>query len=248
MVLDFVSLVPAGDDPMAQVVIAKAAPDTTMEDDMGDMISKDDLAPEVVEYIEGLETEVEDLTKSATEKDETITTLTTERDEAVAKNATVSKSAEDQRTEMLEKADPALRAFIEKQEADLKEASDIAKAERDARLNREFISKAEAMPMLQDGDKAEFAGLLRRMSDALGAEDAGKVEKMLTAANEQIAKGNLFSEFGTGGGETTVSKSVTTAAQEIMKANPGMTLEQAQSEVYATNPDLLAQAMTNTEG
>lgn len=248
MVLDFVSLVPAGDDPMAQVVISKAAsgPDPK-EHDMGDAISKDDLDPEVVEYIEGLEGEVTDLTKTADEKDATIVALTAERDEAVAKSATVSKSAEDQRSELLEKADPALRAFIEKQEKDMAEATSIAKAERDARLDREYLSKAESMPMVAE-DKSSFGSLLRRMADALDPKDMAEVEKHFVAANTQITKGNLFTEFGMGGAETTISKSVTSAAQELIKADPTLTMEQAQAKVYETNPDLLAQAMTNQEG
>jgi hypothetical protein len=68
---------------------------------------------------------------------------------------------------------------------------------------------------------------------------------VLKAANEQIAKGNLFTTFGTGGGETTISKSVRAAAEEIRKANPALTIEQAEAQVYATQPELFQMAMTN---
>lgn len=246
MVLDFVSLVPAGDDPMAQVVISKAAPDHQQEDDMGDTISKDDLAPEVVAYIEGLEAEVEDLSKSVDDLTTEKTTLT----EALKKaedEGTIVKSEEEQRKALLEKADPAVRALIEKAEKDAEEAAKIAKAERDARLDREFISKAEAMPMLSE-DKTALGGLLRRISEALTTEDAEAVTKVLTAANAQIEKGNLFTEFGSGGAPTTVSKSVESAAEELRKQDPTLTIEQAQAKVYETNPDLLAEAMTGQEG
>lgn len=246
MVLDFVSLVPAGDNPEARVVISKAAPDTTMEDDMGDLISKDDLDPQVVAYIEGLEDEVDSLTKSVEETTEALTTAQDALKKA-EENGLIVKSEEEQRTALLEKADPAVRALIEKAEKDAEEAAQIAKAERDARLQREYLSKAEQMPML--GEKREdFAGLLRRMADALTPEDSAEVEKILRVANEHITKSNLFTEIGTGGAQSTISKSAEAAAAEIKKAHPEYTDEMALAKAYETNPDLLAEAMTEMEG
>jgi chromosome segregation ATPase len=248
MVLDFVSLVPAGDDPLAQVVISKAAPDTITGGTV-DPISKDDLDPEVVTYIDGLETEVTDLTKSVEDLTAEKDALTTEKTEVEKRlkeaedNGLIVKSEDEQRAALIAKADPAVRALIEKAEQSAKEASEIAKAERDARLDREFISKAESMPMLAE-DKTEFGTLLRKAHEALGDEDFGKFEQVLKTANEQIAKGNLFSEFGHGGGETTISKSVEAAAAEITKAEPTLTREQAIAKAYEANPALLAADMT----
>lgn len=256
MELDFVSLVAAGDDPLAQVVIAKTdknaehgRPSSTLpsnddpEDRMGE-INKADLAPEVVAYIEGLESEVdllsEQVEKSESEleaKDGQITDLTTR----LSKSAPVDQEAA--RKEMLEKADPALRAYLVEQDQKVAKAEEIAKAEREARLTREFISKAESLPMITE-DKAALATLLRSIHDALKPEESAAVEKMLAAANEQIAKGNLFSTFGTGGGDTTVSKSVEAKAEEIRKADPSLTREQAIAKAYNDDPDLFAQAMT----
>lgn len=243
MSLDFVSLVPAGDDPMAQVVIAKADPDTTIrnpqEGNMGDeKIAKDDLAPEVVAYIDALESEVDDLSKSVED-------LTAERDE-LAKAAAptgIVKSEEDQRKEMLEKADPAIRALIEKQEKDLEEVRKAAEAERNARLDREYISKAETLPMI-NSDKATLGGLLRRVTESVSKEDAEALETILRAANEQITKSNLFTEVGRGGADTVVSKSVEAKAEELRKADPSLTAEQAQAKVYEMYPDLLQQALS----
>lgn len=87
MEFDFVSLVLAGDDPMARVVIAKAEPHKSgdagppastlpiskndlLEDQMPQSISKDGLAPEVVTYIDGLEAE-NDVLAAQVEKSET---------------------------------------------------------------------------------------------------------------------------------------------------------------------------------
>lgn len=289
MSLDFVSLVAAGDDPGAQVVLAKADPvvknhgkctrkgcdkgamngatkceahhdksgvykstekDTTSstlplsnlqeENPMPD-IKKDDLDPEVLAYVEGLETEVTTLAAQVEKAEKDLT----EKDERIAKMQPTDPDAAHK--EMLSKADPALRAFIEKSEADVKAANEIAKAERDARLDREFISKAETLPMIST-DKSALGGLLRRISDALSVEDAATVEKTLRAANEQIAKGNLFASLGQSGQETTISKSVEAKADEIRKAEPTLTRDQAIAKAYDENPDLLQQAMTGQEG
>lgn len=252
--LDFVSLVASGDDPMAQVVIAKTAPATnksTEKDDssstlpitdlpeeinMGD-IKKDDLDPEVLAYVEGLETEVTTLAAQVEKAEADLT----EKDALLAKSAPIDTDAAEKA--MLEKADPALRSLILKQQAEVKEAKEIAKAERDQRLDREFVSKAEALPMLTE-DKATLAGVLRRASEALSPEDSVVLDTVLKSANEAISKGNLFASFGAGGSVTTVSKSVDAAAGEIRKAHPDWTTEQCEAEAYRTNPALLAQAMT----
>lgn len=270
MELDFVSLVAAGDDPLAKVVIAKAAPpekrgtqrsdastlastDPT-EENMG-TINKSDLDPEVVAYIDGLETENDTLSAQVEKaegdlaaKDAEIADLKDTLSKSTPKDA---ESEEEITKSLLAKADPAIRALIEKQQADLKRTEDIAKAEREARLEKEFISKAEAMPMLsadtgeEDGTKA-FAGLLRRAADALSPADNAALEKMLKAANEQIAKGNLFGTFGRDGAETTISKSVKAHVEEIVKANPSITREQAEVMVYEQHPEL-AEAALNGE-
>lgn len=285
MSLDFVSLVAAGDDPEAQVVLAKADPegadlyvqgpiktcadcqsrkkkceahqvnkstekgspsstlpdsDLQEENPMGD-IKKDDLDPEVLAYVEGLETEVTTLSAQVEKAEQDLQ----EKDDRIAKMQPTDPEAAEK--EMLAKADPALRSLIEKQQAQVAQAQEIAKAERDARLEREFLAKAETMPMIAE-DKAALGGLLRRISEALSAEDSAAVEKVLKSANEAISKSNIFKEFGTGGGETTISKSVEAKAEEIRKADPSLTFEQAVAKAYDENPDLLQQAMTGQEG
>lgn len=255
MALDFVSLVPAGDDGLAQVVISKTAPDDDHQEELmgteDKTISKDDLDPEVVEYIDSLEEEVETLSKQVEKSEQDLTAKDEElaaKDEQIAKMRPADEEAEDEISKaLLEKADPAVKALIEKQQADLKRVEEVAKAERDARLEREFISKAESMPMLNT-DKTALGGLLRRISDALSDEDAAEVEKILKAANAQITESNIFKSFGVGGADTTVSANVEAKAEEIRKANPDLTKEQAIAKAYEEDPALLREAMTNKEG
>lgn len=249
MDLDFVSLVPAGDDPMASVMIAKAAPDDNdqLEDRMNP-ISKDGLDPEVATYITALEAEndvlAEQVAKSEEDEKAHAEALAA-KDEQIAKMVPATDEAADEISKsVLAKADPAVRALIEKQQADLAEVRKQADEERDARISKEFVSKAETFPMLGD-DKVALGGLLRRISEALSPEENAEIDKVLKSANEAIAQGNLFESFGSGGAITTVSQSTEAAAAEIIKAEPTLTKEQAIAKAYATNPALLTEAMTN---
>lgn len=293
MEFDFVSLVPAGDDGLAQVVLAKTAgsdehgmcvvcgkkhkgknyvhksaddtdtshtirDNTSMEERMTATPDLAGLDPEVREYIEGLEADNTELTEAVTKaeaenvsKDTEITELRDTLSKSAPKDA---ESQEEITKALLAKADPAVRALIEKTQADLAKSDAIAKAEREIRLGREFLSKAEAMPMLaaeptEEGvsGKQAMASLLRRAADALAPDDFASLEKVLKTANTQITKGNLFSTLGSGGGETTISKSVTAMAGELRKQNPALTQEQAEAEVYSQNPDLYDQVL-NGEG
>lgn len=213
-------------------------------------INKSDLAPEVVEYIDSLEAEVDALSADVEKAEAEVI----EKDAVIADlQGTLEKSApkdEDSEAEILKanlaKMDPAVRSIVEKQMRETAEAKEIAKAEREQRLEREFISKAESLPMLAE-DKKDLAGLLRQVADALPQESVEKFETILKAANEQIAKGNLFSTFGKSGAETTVSKSLDGKAAEIRKANPDLTPDQALAQAYEENPDLARQAMTGQE-
>lgn len=223
-----------------------ASEESMAENDNDQTINKDDLDPEVVAYIEGLEDTVDELTEKVTKSDEKVaateakvTELQGQIEKMVPKDD--DADAEIQKS-LLEKADPALRALIEKSQKEAEEATSIAKAEREQRLQKEFISKAESLPMISE-KKDDLATVLRKAYD-LGGEEYGKqVESLLTAANTQIAKGNLFSIRGSGGGQTTVTASVESAVAEIMKGDPSLTKEQAEVRAYETNPALFDEAL-----
>ena len=238
MVLDFVSLVPAGDDPLAKVVIAKADPTgIEQENNMADEISKSDLAPEVVAYIEGLETEVDTLNDQVAKSESDIEELSAR----LSKHAPDDDSTSAISKEALAAMEPSGRSVVEKQQAELAAVTEIAKAEREARIEREFVEKAAALPML--GDAKVLAPLLRSISEALTAEDGAEVTKMLVAANAQIAESNIFKSFGTSGAVTTTA-SEDAAVIAILKAEPTLSREQALAKAYETNPALLIDAMT----
>ena len=233
MEFDFISLVASGDDPEARVVITKNDPDAVndKEKDMGDIINKDDLPKEVKDYIGMLEAE---LAAADTEN--------SALSEQLSKSIPADADAEAELVRaQLAKADPAVRALIEKQQAELDKVTEIAKAEREERLTREYIAKADQLPML--GERAKLPTILRKADELLPAEDAETLRTILKAANAQIRESNLFTSFGVGGGETTTGQSVEAAARELLKSEPALTLDQAKAKVYDLHPEMLAQAL-----
>jgi chromosome segregation ATPase len=126
---------------------------------------------------------------------------------------------------------PEVRAMIEKAERDAEqtrkeadEAKKIAKAERDQRIEREFISKAETEFANMPGDKTELGQLLKTASEKLGKADYDMLEQRLRAADEQIKTGDLFKQFGQDGEHQPSSAEDTIArnAAELRKADPSL--------------------------
>lgn len=258
--LDLISLVPAGDDGMARVVLAKAAPDKNPTDGDGrstipaktsheesdmapktddDVISKDELPPEVVAYIEALEDELDAVSKdddTPTEPEPSGAPDEEDEEEEDEEDSTDVEKA-------LAKADPAVRAVIEKMQKQserdrkrIEKAEKAAEAERTERRRRDFVTKAEQLPMIST-NKDELGELLRRVDD-LDPKTAEKIETLFKAANEQIRKSNLFTEVGKTGGAISIGESVDKAAKEIMGKDPKLTYEQAVAKAYDENPAL----------
>lgn len=240
--LDEVSLVPAGDDPEAEVVLSKSDPDktqsvgtgvrtlapiTTKENTVA-AINKSDLDPEVVQYIESLEAALDEVAEAET----------LGADDLNAALAEIEDGAVDA---VLAKADPAIKALVSKAVEAAEErataAEEIAKAERDERIKREFIEKAASFPALPV-ETPRLGEILKAVNEGLSEEDATEITRLLTAGNEAIAKS--FEETGTSH-VTSVSKSVDAAVQEIRKADPALSYEQAVARAYESNPDLYTQ-------
>ena len=243
MELDEISLVGSGDDPQAKVIISKAAPDkntsndgsgstlsltTDSEENMGTEISKDDLPPEVIEYIEDIEDALADaLGITGDDGDDDDNYAEDRSDELVG--AGVEKSAEE-----ILKSNPELAAIVKAAQDEASEAKAIAKAEQDKRLHGEMISKAAALPEIS-APTDELAEILKSLYAEV-PEVAPRVEQLLKAANTQLQNSALFEEIGKstrGEGDP-----VAAAAAEIRKEKPELTAEQAEAEAFRRNPEL----------
>lgn len=122
--------------------------------------------------------------------------------------------------EALEKAEKR----AEKLEKKAAEDAEIAKAERNLRLTREFVAKAQSEFPLVAGDASEFGPVLKRAAEMLSKEDYDLLEQRLVASNEQIHQGDLFKQAGDNrdGQRTDGLDEVARKAEELKKSDPNM--------------------------
>ena len=174
------------------------------------------------------------LAKAETERDEALA----KAEELAAKVAELEKADSETEVEEIDKAElpPAVVARLEKLEKAETEAADriekaekLAKAERDVRITREFVAKAETMGHVA-GDAEEFGKLLKAASESMSKEDFEYLEQRLNAANEQIAKGSLFEQMGSSdssGPADEGGQALALKAEEIRKADPSVSQYEA---------------------
>lgn len=256
MNLDEISTVWSGDDPEALIVISKADPNgqhmsnegtdvagtlpvntNPVEENMPpEMINKDDLPDDVVEYIEGLEEIAADklglfdLGDDHTDVSKNDPGDEDDDDDDVGDDVDSILKSNPVLAGIIKEAQDAATAAEKRAEA----AEAIAKAEQERRVEAEMIAKAESLSMITQ-DKSELAGLLGTLYKS-DPETASKVEQILKAADAQLREAGLFEEFGKSG--TGLNSEVEAAAAEIRKANPEMTPEQAAAAAYEANPSL----------
>ena len=165
----------------------------------------------------------------------------TERDELAAKveklEADLAKAPEPAPVEPtpIDKSelDPRVREALDKAEARAAEADEriekaesIAKAERDQRITKEFVAKAEQFAHVA-GDTSEFGRILKSASESLSKEDFDLLQERLAAANEQIDKGELFKQAGAAGDGQRGGPDIVNKATEVKKADPNLSQYEA---------------------
>lgn len=255
MDLDEISMVSRGDDPEADIVISKAAPEkstssgdhsatltgtrsvqtTEVHPDMADEfnIHKEDLpSDEWREYVEGLEEIAVDalgLSEDGEIEDDYDDDFEVWMEE---EPVLVGKSASE---EDIFKAHPELAERIAKAEQDAEEAIAKAEAEEDKRIHREMIDKAATMPHLGTGVE-EMADLLFDLEKS-DPDLADRVVKVFRSSSARLENADLFDEIGKSGegaGDSVLEGAVT----EIMKADGELTREQAIVKAMELNPSL----------
>jgi hypothetical protein len=157
----------------------------------------------------------------------------------------------------IEKADlpPGVKAALEKAEDDRKEAARkaeeaerIAKEERDTRLTKEFVAKAEGYKGLTV-EAEKFGPILKSVSEKLTKEEADELERVLKAADEQIVKGELFKEAGGHGpAPSDAFAEATQKAEELRKSDSSLTKEQALEKAFDGDPDLQSRYLAEMRG
>lgn len=218
-----VDRVEEGANSEAHIVLFKRRDDVTHEDAPQDSVKKENRSMSV--DVETLEPEVKAL----------LVEVEKARDEAVAKAAALeAEKAEFEKLaaepeDVLKGVPAEIRKRIEDAES---EVAELRKSER----RREFLAKASEFEAVGSAD--ELAPVLSEVAASVDAETYKTLERLLKAANAQIAEGKLFDEAGTAhAGERDALNSIDEKADALVKAK-SITKEQAITEVLAAEPGL----------
>lgn len=183
--------------------------------------------------LKGVSDEVKSAVKAAfTKQEEELANLRKQVEE-------LSKGDDEGKPDDINKADlpEPVRKRLEELEKQAKEAEEIAKAEREARVRAEIRKRAEGYANVGEVDKIAEAIY---KAQSVSAEFAEQLETLFKSAHERIEKGDLFKELGSGAGDSasTAWGKIEAAAAEIMKATPSMTRPQAIAKALEANPEL----------
>lgn len=179
---------------------------------------------------------------------------TTESDdpagETVNKGGTVAESTiqvpikkEDGSWDLSGVPDDARPFFVEMiEKADRTEAKLTAAEERlaqadDTLVTRDIVAKADEVRFVASPD--ELVPVLKAAKEKLDPETFGKLEAILTTANERIEKSELFTELGSRHGESSESAGdawakIEKAADDLVEKSDGISREAAIARVLDT--------------
>jgi len=184
-----------------------------------------EIPSEVYDYIEALESANAELVDQVSKMAEEI-----------------EASEEEAQAEIFKSADPRLVELVKGLEERASAAEAIAKAERDHRLEQEFITKAATLGNLSVKAQ-EFGVMMKGIADSLTTEQFDAIWNVLTSANANLAKSGLFAEFGK---STTTDNDgpmsiIEKAASAIRQSNPTMTREQSIAKAVEADSNLYNQ-------
>lgn len=145
----------------------------------------------------------------------------------------------EEETDILKSADPAIVEIVKAAEERAEAAEKIAKAERDYRIEQEFIAKAAEFGSLSV-EASTLGPVLKAAAEALDEEAFGVIIDALTAANETVGESDLFSEVGksTSFEGSASSDSIEKAAARLREEDSSLTHAQAISKAVELDPSL----------
>lgn len=136
-------------------------------------------------------------------------------------------------------SDPVKQQLI-KSEKRAREADKVAKQERDTRLEREHVAKAQTDYARLGKSADTIGGLLFRIEKSVSADDFKQVQELLKGADAQLKAADIFvvkGEDGDGGEEDAYGELKKVAA-EIRKADTTLTQAQAMVKAKEQRPEL----------
>jgi hypothetical protein len=221
---------PMGADPMG------GPPGLEQEQDQGGLAP---LPQEVVDYIRELEEQVQELAGGDTggqsdqnpfgKSEEFV-----EMPEAISLEELAKNLENEEQRELIFKA----LDLVAEAEDRAAQAEEIAKAERDHRLVREYVEKARSYTNLPVTPE-EFGPVLKSMYEALEEDQVALIEKALGQTNNDL--GRYFSEVGKSATTTEPVAALDAKVEEIRKSDTSLSREQAFAKMLEEDPSLYDQ-------
>lgn len=144
----------------------------------------------------------------------------------------LSKAVNEQdRDAVLSKAFTSLSKRAQQAESQLAHAAQIAKSERDLRLQREYISKAAEYNVPIDAE--ELGPVLMRAAEALSYDDCAVIHKALSAAGAMLYEEAGYD--GMGAPEDPMDQ-IDAFLGDVVSKGQGMTPELATTAFFDSNP------------
>ena len=204
------------------------------------------LAPEVLSYIQSLQKNTEELTEALEESTATLDEIAAmgdddaegeddeddEDDENEPEGALVGKST-------LSKADAEIQKAFNELQTRLSKAEAQVIAERDVRLNGEYIAKAATLDKLSI-DSSKMGPIFKSIAEKLDPEEFEALWSMLSNANEAVKKSGLFKEIGKSVdlGGSTATEIIEKSVETLRAGDTKLTREQAVQKALELRPEL----------
>ena len=240
-----------------EIVLSEEQDDIELEDEeltkaFDEMLAG--LPAEAVEYIEKLEDSLVDAMKKADadmddeeeeDEDEDEMEKADDADAIEADDEIVLEEEDaDEVEKFLKSADPRLAEIVKSAVSRAEAAETIAKRERDLRLEKEFIAKADDLSHLP-AKADEVVALLKAVNDG-APRAAGAFEELLKRCNSALAEGAIYKSEGqseTGEAATVVAR-WDSAVEAVRKSDDSLSYEQAFASALDQNPELYEEYLT----
>lgn len=222
-----------------KVVMEDDMSEDEMMDDEEEMTSKGGMKRRVKKE-EEMDEETLDLPEEVYEYVQALEAANAELLEQIEKMAAETNEIDNEESEdIMKSADPRLVEILKSAQERAEAAEMIAKAERDFRLEREFVSKCATLTHLPI-DNDDFGKVLKSIADVIDTDTFNKVWQVLEAANANIGTGNTFKEIGksTGFHNDGPATNIEKAAAKIQSENPNLSREQAIAKAVENDPTL----------
>ncbi len=200
---------------------------------------KEPVAPTEEEIVKGVIATLSGLPAEAVKKIASVAGFTKPIEPEKVKKAEILATIPDEHKEKFEALWKANEEQVKKAD---KLATELA-AEKDLRVTKDFVTKAETEFAALPGKSEDLGPVLKVMKETLPEDTFNAMETILKAANESFLRSTEFKEIGTPGTEegSVFGKLETTVKEMVEKSDTPLTKEAALTQHLLANPELYAE-------